>query len=96
MRFAMRVECMFKCLHLSFFLFVATKGVRSDERLDNNSSRILIEEAGCPYNIKTQFLSKNVCLMPNYQLNEPPKNEDGKTNVDVNLKTVFQEQRKSL
>ena len=50
-----------------------------------------IEESGCPYRKDKQLLMKNVCLMPDYQLHEPPKNDvNGKTNVDVNFQTVPQ------
>ena len=49
-----------------------------------------IEEAGCKYHSDIQLLMRNVCLMPEYQLNEPPRNSDGKTNIDVHLKMVPQ------
>ena len=47
-----------------------------------------IEETGCPYVSPEQLLVRNVCLMPYYQLNESPHENDFLHYVTVNLLTV--------
>ena len=49
----------------------------------NNAIRQAITNAGCPYHDRTQFLAKNICLMPEYHSTEPPENNYGQTNVDI-------------
>ena len=44
-----------------------------------------IEHAGCPFENLNQLLIKEVCLMPDYVLMDPPQNPYGLTNVDVDL-----------
>ena len=65
-----------------YISFVAT--VRSHSNNEVNEEILQkIKEAGCPSHNSNQFLLKSICLMPDYQSHEPPKNEHGKTPVDV-------------
>ena len=48
-----------------------------------------IKEAGCPFVTTNQLLERNVCLMPDYALNEMPKNFNGKTRVNSYLLHVY-------
>ena len=52
----------------------------------NNKLKQMVEEAGCPFIDSRQLLVRNVCLMPNYQSNELPNNDEfGTTKVDIYL-----------
>ena len=49
-----------------------------------------IKYAGCPFMDKNQLLERNVCLMPDYSLNEMPKNfKNGSTRVNIYLLHVY-------
>ena len=55
----------------------------------NNAIQQKVKEAGCPFVAPTQLLEKNVCLMPDYASNEPPKNLEGNTNVSIYVLQAF-------
>ena len=64
---------MFTDLLLSLCLFASIKDVRSNQNMANNRTKILIEDAGCPFQSNDQFLQRKQCLMPNYLSSDPPK-----------------------
>ena len=51
----------------------------------NNNIKEFIEEAGCPFIDKSQLLRRNLCLMPSYELYEPPNDKGGHTNIDIDF-----------
>ena len=52
-----------------------------------------VKDAGCPFVSANQLLERNVCLMPDYALNEMPKNyvynNNGATRVNIYLLHVY-------
>ena len=51
----------------------------------NAKTKQMVEDAGCPFVRAKQLLVRNVCLLPDYQPNELPNNNVGKTNVQITL-----------
>ena len=69
---------------ISFFVFCLVIAIPPvfTSTADNKTIEQMIQEAGCPYVGSNQLLRKGICLMPDYDSNEPPLTIDEKTNVD--------------
>ena len=63
------------------FLSIGIESLSSD----NENIKRSVEISGCPFVNVNQLLLKYICLMPDYQFNEPPKNEHGEANIDFAL-----------
>ena len=72
---------------LCYLCILTTRGTAKME----NDSKIkkMVEDAGCPFVIPKQLLVRNVCLLPEYQQNELPDNENGVTRVDFYCKKLL-------
>ena len=79
---------MFTHLRLLLCLFASIKDVRSNENMANNRTKILIEDAGCPFQSNNQFLQRKQCLMPNYLSSDPPKVVQNQTLVDMHFSKI--------
>ena len=51
----------------------------------NNTTTTMVEESGCPFRNTDQFLSRDVCLLPNYDNNRMPDDTSGKTQINITL-----------
>ena len=71
-----------------FLVIIIKSSVCTQYEIDNLSKQ-KIEEAGCPFVSTNQLLERNVCLMPDYALNEMPKNFNGVTRVNIYLLHVY-------
>ena len=52
---------------------------------DNETAKDMIERAGCPYISNSQFLVRDVCLMPNYKTNQMPTGANDMISVNITL-----------
>ena len=50
---------------------------------DNETIKQQVENAGCQFHDKTQWLRESICLMPHYQRIDPPEKSDRKIKVDI-------------
>ena len=55
----------------------------------NEKAKEMVKQSGCPFVSTNQLLVRNVCLLPDYQPNELPKNSEGKVNIQINLHKAF-------
>ena len=55
----------------------------------NGKIKEMVKEAGCPFESTKQLLVRNVCLLPDYQSNELPKDQRGRVDVHINLHKAF-------
>ena len=55
----------------------------------NGKVKEMVKEAGCPFISSNQLLVRNVCLLPDYQSNELPKNSEGSVDIHINLHKAF-------
>ena len=74
---------MFIQWRLLLCLFASIKDVKSSDNMANNRTKILIEDAGCPFQSNNQFLQGNQCLMPYYVSSDPPNAVQNRTLVDM-------------
>ena len=74
------------CRLIVVVMFVAIETKASNEV--GERIKKMLEEAGCPFISRTQLLVRNVCLMPDYHVNELPTNSEGVTNVNLFLLKV--------
>ena len=70
------------------YLFILTTRATGDMENDSKIQK-MVEEAGCPFIIPKQLLVRNVCLLPEYQQNELPDNENDITRVDFYLQEAL-------
>ena len=52
---------------------------------DNQSTKDMIEKAGCPYSSNNQLLVRDVCLLPNYENNQMPIDANDTSLVNITL-----------
>ena len=52
---------------------------------DNQSTKDMIEKAGCPYSTNNQLLVRDVCLLPNYENNQMPIDANDTSLVNITL-----------
>ena len=52
---------------------------------DNQSTKDMIEKAGCPYSSNNQLLVRDVCLLPNYENNQMPIDANDTALVNITL-----------
>ena len=65
-----------KILYVIIFVVVITiinTGLSKEYEIDNIIKQKILD-AGCPFVSRNQLLERTVCLMPDYALNEMPKN----------------------
>lgn len=74
---------------IAFVLFMIIKTCLCAQYEIGNLAKQKIIDAGCPFVSTNQLLERNVCLMPEYALNEMPKNFNGKTRVNSYLLHVY-------
>ena len=52
---------------------------------DNETVKDMIEKSGCPYISNSQFLVRDVCLLPNYETNQMPTGANDMVSVNITL-----------
>ena len=74
--------------HCLLYLITMMENIRHVQMTDSKIQK-MVEDAGCPFVIPKQLLVRNVCLLPDYQQNELPDNENGITRVDFYLQEAL-------
>ena len=51
----------------------------------NNTTKKMVEDVGCPFDGNDQLLSRDACLLPNYDNNRMPDDPSGKARINITL-----------